>query len=482
MHALGDILLKRILDVTFCAIVLRIIMGWLVAYPRLLRLIFTVLLIGLFTVAIYMLDLPFSMLLTFIVALPVSVIVFLSFLPELSRIYQAASRGNLLRPRVFQSEETLRELSLALVDLVKQRQGAIFVFPGKLDAEGLISGGEEVFAKLNRSLILSIFNPHCPRHDGAAVIRENRITRVGGVLPLATAEGASAEMGTRHLAAIGLTQRCDSHVIVVSEERGVISHVHDGMLKVLQGDTAEEIERELLSLLGVKSEDLSRKRHRLLSIGLWMIALVLAGVGSVEVDYYKKKLFETRVLTTAEAKIEFSNVPPNLFISDLGETTPRVFLRTPQAFILSRDFAILLNLKNAKAGKNTVNLTADMIRSLSKEVQVERFEPPVVYYTLSELRTMELEVQMPEFTGLKRGLRVREKRLEPDRVRVQVRDPLWKATDKIKAQPVDLASVTGTGIYALNVVLNPPQSIQVVGGGNPASVRVVVDIASRLQP
>ncbi|MDD5262389.1 MAG: DNA integrity scanning protein DisA nucleotide-binding domain protein [Methylacidiphilales bacterium] len=481
MFGLGDILLRRILDITLCAVGLRIIMGWLLAYPRLLRLIFTVLLILLFAAAIYALNLPFAMLLTFIVALPVSVLVFLSFLPELSRIYQAASRGNLFRPKVFQSEETLAELSLALVDLVKQRTGALFVFCNRLDAESLISGGEEVSSTVNRSLILSIFNPHCPRHDGAAVIRSNRITRVGGVLPLATAEGVDAELGTRHLAAIGLTQRSDAHVIVVSEERGIISHVHDGVLKLVTGETPEELERELLLLLGVKSQDRTRKRHRLMSIGLWILALAIAALGSVETDIYKKKYFETpSVATTADAKIEFSNIPPSLFISEQSETALKLFMRVPPTLnIVGKDFTILLDMKNAKAGKNRINLTSDMIRTLPKEAQVDRFDPAVLAYTLSELRTMMLDVQMPEVTGLKRGLRVHEKKLDTVRVKVLVRDPLWKPADKTKALPVDLSSITAPGTYTMSVTLNVPQSVQIVNGGNPGGIHLLLNIVAR---
>ncbi|NJL18836.1 MAG: hypothetical protein HC901_00470, partial [Bdellovibrionaceae bacterium] len=200
--------------------------------------------------SVFYLDLPLAAILVVMLVLPVSIMLVLSFLPELVRIYHAAGRGNLFQPKFSQSEELVPDLADALEQMRASRHGALVVFPGREDAESQISGGEEVDARFNRSLLLSIFDPHCPRHDGAVVVRNDRIVRIGGVLPLASAEGAEAHLGTRHLAAIGLTERCDADVLVISEERGVISHAREGELRELRFDGVEGLQKELLRIVG----------------------------------------------------------------------------------------------------------------------------------------------------------------------------------------------------------------------------------------
>jgi len=472
------LIFKHILDISLSCLMLRIVLGWLVAYPRLLQLLLTVLLLGIAAVLIVMLKLPLSSLLILLAVLPVAVFLFLSFLPELSRLYQAASRGNLLRPRVFQSEQTMGQVAMTLVDLIRERRGALFVFPGRQGVEDLISGGEEVDAAVNRSILLSIFNPNCPRHDGAAVILGNRIVRVGGVLPLASAEGADADLGTRHLAAIGLTQRSDAHVLVVSEQRGVISHARNGSLRQVTSQTVEDLEEELMLLLGMRHESHAKKRNRILSVGLWVFALMLALSGSFSAEHYRKKYFETPTdSTTAEAKIDFTNIPPKLYVADLSPKTATLYLRTPKALSIGRSYTVQVDLRNARAGRTSLNLAEDFIQNLPREARVEKFEPSTIYYTLAEMRMLRLQIALPECSGLKHGLRIKEHRIEPDVVQAVVRDGEWKTTDRIKTLPADASFITQPGIYSLDVTLNPPQSVQIVGPGSTGKVRLVLEVA-----
>ncbi|MEM6822162.1 MAG: DNA integrity scanning protein DisA nucleotide-binding domain protein [Verrucomicrobiota bacterium] len=282
-----------LLDVVLCAIVLRIILGWLLAYPRLIRLMASLVIVVSFGVLIYFLELQLAGILVLLFLVPVVVILFLSFLPELSRVYQAASRGNLFRPRIFQGEEILSDLAEALIQFKQRHLGCLLVFPGNRDEEGLVSGGEEVDALVNRSLLLSIFDPHCPRHDGAAIIRGNRIVRIGAVLPLASAEGADAHLGTRHLAAIGLSERIDGYVLVVSEERGVLSYAHDGKLKEIKYSDKEELKQILSRILGgEEQEEESVRQQKVLPALLWIMAIILAGFGSWQVKQIKEQFRE----------------------------------------------------------------------------------------------------------------------------------------------------------------------------------------------
>ncbi|MDR0533007.1 MAG: diadenylate cyclase [Verrucomicrobiales bacterium] len=473
-------LLRHALDIVLCTLVLRILMGWLLAYPRLLNLIYSALIFGFFAAIVVWCKLPFAILLTIPLLFLIGIALFLSFLPELTRIYQSASRGNLFRPRTFQSEEIVKEMAQALWDLAKLRRGALFVFPRQFEVESLVSGGEDVEVRLNRSMILSIFNTYAPRHDGAVIVRQGKIVRVGAVLPLATAEGADVELGTRHLAAIGLTQRCDAAVLVVSEQRGVVSYVHQGNIQPLIANSVDEMEDRLLGLLGVKFQNENRRRHRLISGAMWAVALVLAIIGSYATErYYRSSLQDTKSVG-ATASVEFINVPSNMYISNMPTKPVNMDLRIPQkADIAGRNLNIQLDLSRAVPGVADFTLSDNMVKNLPDGSVVDRFEPAVIRVRLENPRTMDLAVQSPSVRGLRPFLRVTEIRLIPETVKVVVRDSSWKPGGILQVFPVDLLGINKAGNYERQVKLNLPPSIQLANGDPNTSVRVVIQVESK---
>ncbi len=249
----------HLVDILLCTLILRIIVGWIISYTKLVRLISTIIALISIIVVIVSLQLPFAMIIGLLLIVPTLVVAILSYVPELSRIYQAASKGNLLGLKIHHSSHIIPQLRDTLHEMVQKHRGAIFVFPHDNEADELCSGGEFIDAEVNSSVILSIFDPHCPRHDGAMFIKNGRIHRIGAVLPLASADGTSVEFGTRHLAAIGLSEQCDVDVIVVSEERGVISHVKKGNVKPLDSRNEEIIEDTLRTIIGGRQEEKSKR-------------------------------------------------------------------------------------------------------------------------------------------------------------------------------------------------------------------------------
>ncbi|WP_456324700.1 diadenylate cyclase CdaA [Desulfonauticus submarinus] len=127
-------------------------------------------------------------------------------------------------------EKILDELVLALVKMAEKRIGAIVVLEKNIPLGDIIERGVELKAKLSKELLLSIFYPGSPLHDGAVILRKGKIEAAGCVLPLAVGIKHRSDLGTRHRAAIGLTEECDAVSIVVSEERGTISVAIGGKL------------------------------------------------------------------------------------------------------------------------------------------------------------------------------------------------------------------------------------------------------------
>jgi DNA integrity scanning protein DisA with diadenylate cyclase activity len=111
--------------------------------------------------------------------------------------------------------------------------GALIVIPGRESIERHTEGGIEIDARLSEPLLLSLFDPNSPGHDGAVVIQGSRISAFAVHLPLST---VPAGRGTRHAAALGLAERCDALCVVVSEERGTISLAREGAIRPIANE------------------------------------------------------------------------------------------------------------------------------------------------------------------------------------------------------------------------------------------------------
>lgn len=118
----------------------------------------------------------------------------------------------------------------AIQEMANKKIGALIVFPGELPLDGIIEGGFVLDGRVSLPILLSVFDPASPGHDGAIIIDNNRLKKFGVHLPLAE-NYSSVAIGTRHRAAIGLTEKSDALVVVVSEERGEISVAEQGRLE-----------------------------------------------------------------------------------------------------------------------------------------------------------------------------------------------------------------------------------------------------------
>jgi uncharacterized protein (TIGR00159 family) len=123
------------------------------------------------------------------------------------------------------------EVILAATSLSSTKTGALIVIERKLGLKNIIDGGVKLDAELSYDLLVSIFNPASPLHDGAVVVRRHRVAAASCFLPLTLNPRLSRDLGTRHRAALGVTEDTDAVAVVVSEESGLISFVQRGEIK-----------------------------------------------------------------------------------------------------------------------------------------------------------------------------------------------------------------------------------------------------------
>ncbi len=168
------------------------------------------------------------------------IVMLLLFQPELRHAIESFGRGDFRKLTIFSSrgsdfyeEETevvANDIAKAVSNMSDSRTGCLIVVEGKTPLGEIIATGCTVDAAVTSMLIENIFFPKSPLHDGAVVIRGNRVYAAGCILPL-TQNEVSAELGTRHRAAIGMSEHSDALVIVVSEETGSVSVANNGTLE-----------------------------------------------------------------------------------------------------------------------------------------------------------------------------------------------------------------------------------------------------------
>ncbi len=148
------------------------------------------------------------------------------------------------RKHIAVADETLEEIVSACAQMSKAKIGALIVMERQVSLGDLLDWGTLINADVTRALLMTIFYPKTPLHDGAVLISNNKINAAGCILPLSANTQLDSEYGTRHRAAIGISEESDAMVIVVSEERGNISVAVNGQF--LPCADAREL-RQLLS-------------------------------------------------------------------------------------------------------------------------------------------------------------------------------------------------------------------------------------------
>lgn len=267
--------------------------------------------------------------------------------------------------------------------LVANRQGALIVVPGRDPLERHLSGGIALRAEISEPLLLSLFDPNSPGHDGAVLISGARAERFAAYLPLSTRVAQLGMRGTRHAAALGLAERTDALCVVVSEERGEVSVARWGSLRVLSGPL------ELTSILREFSQSQGRSRPG----------------ASKQLRALRRNWRELALATTVGLALWFLVVPR----SKVSETVPRVPVvveNLPAGYIVdsvsppevdatvtgfrrdlalgSRELEVVIDAVLVQLGKRAFQLSPASVRH-APELSVTSIQPKLV--VLSVKRT-----------------------------------------------------------------------------------------------
>lgn len=172
------------------------------------------------------------------------------FQPELRRALERIGQGRFLGSSIYLNDEEanmlVNEIDKAVFNMANKKIGALLVMEREIGINEIIDTGVRVDGLVTADFLGNVFIPNTPLHDGAAVIRGNRLIAAGCLLPLTENRGLSTELGTRHRAALGLSEQCDAMVIVVSEETGTVSIAENGrIIRHLNSDSLRQRLRPL---------------------------------------------------------------------------------------------------------------------------------------------------------------------------------------------------------------------------------------------
>ena len=177
------------------------------------------------------------------------ILIIVIFQPEIRRALEQLGTNKFTRffgmdkDMVTRTKEDIYKVVLASTELSKSKTGALIVLERDIKIKDIVATGIEMNSEVSPQLLVNIFTPNTPLHDGAVIISDNKISAAACMLPLASDSDIAKELGTRHRAAIGISKESDAIVVVVSEETGKISVAKDG---TLIADVREDVLKKIL--------------------------------------------------------------------------------------------------------------------------------------------------------------------------------------------------------------------------------------------
>ncbi|MDP6173796.1 MAG: diadenylate cyclase [Rhodospirillales bacterium] len=306
------------------------------------------------------------------------------FQDDLRRLFEQIAVLGLRRRPARTPVDGVAVLVRTLLQLAARRTGALLVFPGREPLERHLQGGTSLDAAISEALLLSIFDPGSPGHDGAVLVQGDRLVRFAVHLPLSEDRAQLGPGGTRHAAALGLAERCDALCVVVSEERGTVALATRGRLQVL-----EEPEhlvgtlRQHLAHLGTESGVRRTQWQRLWRRGLEAVAaFALALIGWLAFGPGSTVDQANRAVP-----VVVKNMPEGYALERVEPEVVEVKVGGPRRELLlaqAADFQLLIDASLVKLGRRTFAVSHAAVHH-STDLEILGVHPEKVRLSVREV-------------------------------------------------------------------------------------------------
>ncbi|MCA1786770.1 MAG: diadenylate cyclase [Desulfobacteraceae bacterium] len=338
----------------------------------------------------------------------------------------------------------------SVYEMARKKVGALIVLPLSKGMEGVVQEGITWQGKLSKEMLISIFWPDNPVHDGAVVIQGDRITEVGVILPLSNRTDLPSSFGTRHRAAVGLVEQTDAMVIVVSEERGKITLFRDKQIYDI--NDSSKFEKLLIAHAGGDTSDVDiKKQTRELAVAATICLVCVTGL-------WLSFSRGMEALATHDVPIEFiSPEDQKMAVFSSSASSVRLLLSGSRPLIRSLtpdSINIKINLTNIEPGTNNLLVSRNAVK-LPPGITIRNIEPSELEVIVDVPLKKELPLQ-PYWTGkLSPDLIMTRALISPEKVRVIGPALGLKKIDTLFTEPLSLDNITQSGSLTANVVMNP---------------------------
>ena len=346
-------------------------------------------------------------------------------------------------------------------ELARRRHGALIVIPGDEDIQELIQSGIAWNGDISREMILSIFYPDNPVHDGAALIDGDRIARAGVILPLSRREDLPSYLGTRHRAALGLAEATDSLVVVVSEQRGEVSVAKGMRLQVI--GSPRQLAETIGEHFGIADEQsLPAKKERLEVTTAALVSLLFI------TGFWFSISRGLETLVTFDVPIEYQNRNPNMEIVHASVNAVRLNLSGSGTLVKStrpEQVRVRLDLSTAVVGQNDFAITAGNI-SLPPGLVLKNVNPQSIAVDLDVTVRKDLPVQVDWAGRLSENLILAEATVDPSRVEIAGGKRILENLQTIYTEKIPLDRLReGVGVIEVPLAIQPA-SLKAASGSN----------------
>lgn len=374
-------------------------------------------------------------------------------------------------------EATLDALTEAAGLFAEEKIGALIIIVGRESLDDHLRGGIPLEGKLSIPLLHSIFHPLTQAHDGAVVLEQDVVKRFGVHLPLSDNQSQIGRHGTRHAAALGLSECCDALALVVSEEEGTISLAHGGEL--IKVESGAPLAKKLREFQAQTRLDLGDEGGSSIGahLALMALSLLLACGGWM--------LWAQRVETVQrvfhDVPVEYRDVPKNWSVVDSDTANVRITLTGSERAFDAFDPAglvISIDLSDITEGEQTIPITADMLR-LPADLSVRRVDTQTITLTAHEMVNVRLPVR-PQLEGkLPAPLDLANVSLLPEHVKVILPRVDAASQREILTERIDLSKIEEDTLLSVRLLM--PHYGQ-LAPGQKAMATVRVDVAQPKPP
>ncbi|HEY6724428.1 MAG TPA: diadenylate cyclase [Polyangiaceae bacterium] len=398
------------------------------------------------------------------------------FQDEIKRGFERVALASRFRTTgATRNSDTLADtIAAATAHFAKNRTGALVVFRGREPLERHLTGGVRLDGRVSESLLYSIFDTNSPGHDGALIIEDGVASLFAVHLPLSVEIKGGERFGTRHTAALGLSERCDALVIVVSEERGVMSVAQNGKLtEVSSSLELAQIIRAFSQKVSPDFDAAGVRRWFSHNLGLKLVSVAVALAAWLVTLGYRS---ETAVRTVS-VPIVFSDVPNGWVIKNVNPLEVRLSLSGPQRKLEGLGDSLAVSVKPGKLAPGTLRTTlTGQDVSLPPGVQVRDIQPSSVQFTAERSVTTDVSVEADTRGPPAPGYALRSVTVQPQGVRLVLPESQRAKVRRVATEPIDLTSFRTSATVRVPVLLPTGAAL---APGEPEVVSVRIEVAAR---